>query len=100
MNDDNIVVLVDFDEPGLQQTSLISFKPEQVQKSKESIENALEVIKWVADKAKKALDAAHEKPDQAELEFGIKVGSKAGILVAEGSAEFHIKATLIWKNTD
>ena len=97
MNDDNLIILVDFDEPGLEQVSLLDDISEAaIEKSKAAIANALDVITWVGEKAKAALDAAHHRPDTAELEFGIKVGSKAGVLVSQADSEFHIKAKLIW----
>jgi hypothetical protein len=98
MNDDNLIILVDFDEPGMAEVSLVGDLSETaVEKSKAAIANALRVVTWVGEKAKAALDAAHDRPDEAELEFGIKVGSRAGVLVSQADSEFHIKARLVWK---
>jgi hypothetical protein len=100
MNDNSIIILVDFNEPNLEQVSFVGDISEAaIEKSKQAIANALEVITWVGEKAKAALDAAHHQPDEAELEFGIKVGSKAGILVSQADSEFHIKAKLVWKKS-
>lgn len=67
--------------------------------SKAAIKNALASIRWVAEGAKKVMENLHEQPDTMELEFGIKVTTKAGIIVAETHGEFHIKAKLIWNKS-
>lgn len=98
MNQDNVIILVEFDEPGIKKVSRVEELTESaVEQSKEAIKNALKTVAWVAEKAKDTLDNTHHRPDEAELEFGIKVGSKAGYLVAQADAEFHIKAKLIWR---
>lgn len=67
--------------------------------SRWAIDNALNAIRLVAQKAKAALDGidASQRPDEAELEFGIKIGTEGGLIVAKGTAEFHITAKLIWR---
>lgn len=98
---EDFVILVEFDEPGVKQVSTVTeMTAEMVEQSKEAIANALKAITWVGEKAKDALDAVHHAPDEAEIEFGIKVGSKAGVLVSQADAEFHIKATLVWKKPE
>lgn len=98
MNDDNFMILVDFDEAGLKEVSLSELSEAAVEQSKQAIANALKAVVWIGEKAKEVLSTAHHRPDEAELEFGIKVGSKAGILVSQADTEFHIKARLVWKN--
>lgn len=70
--------------------------------SNQAIDNALNAIRLVAEKAKAALEAIPvlQRPDEAELEFGIKIGTEGGLIVAKGTAEFHITAKLIWKKAE
>lgn len=110
MDDSEIMVLVDFgegfedleEEDEMVETSVFSSIAERLSnragKSRESIATSLNVIGWVSQKAKATIDGLTDKPDTVELEFGIKVGSKAGMLVAQADAEFHIKAKVIWTN--
>lgn len=100
MNKDEFVILVDFDEPGMRELGITEITQAVEEQSRQAIDNALKAITWIAEKTKAALDAAHQRPDKAEIEFGIKVGTKAGILVSEADAEFHIKAKLVWKKKE
>jgi len=99
---DDMQILVQFDdEAGLRQVNAADADPEQLAelsgKSREAVEKALGSIGWVADRTRAVLDAAVERPDVVELEFGIKISTKAGVIVVQGEGEFHIKAKLIWK---
>lgn len=67
------------------------------ERSRKAIDNAFQAVGWVAKKAAEALKAVAEPPDEAEFEFGIKLTTKAGIIVAQADAEFHIKARLVWR---
>ncbi|MBK8031373.1 MAG: hypothetical protein IPK17_18155 [Chloroflexi bacterium] len=96
MNDENVSILVEYDEPGWEQVGINDFGKDQVEQAKVAVDNALNVVRWMAEKAREMLDAAHDRPDTVELEFGIKVGSKAGILVAQADVEAHIKAKVVW----
>lgn len=93
---DDFTILVEFVEGGVKQTSTMSSENET--QSKQAIENALKAITWISEKARDTLHAAHHKPNEAEIEFGIKIGTKAGIIVAQADSEFHIKVKLVWKN--
>ena len=98
-NNDDVMIFVDFIDDDDTETMQVSRRNpgERSKKSKEAIENALEGIAWVADGAKKVMKNVHNKPESMELEFGIKITTKAGILVAGTEGEFHIKAKLVWK---
>jgi hypothetical protein len=38
-------------------------------------------------------------PDEASVEFGLKLGTKFGIVVASGDAEANLKVSLKWKKS-
>ena len=98
MDNNSITVLVDFEDGEIKQVARMP--AEQLaklrEKSEQAVEQALDMIGWVADKAKVMLDKSHDRPDTVELEFGIRLGTKAGAIVLQGEADFHIKATVIW----
>ena len=59
MNDDNLIILVEFNEPGLEQVSFVGdVTKAAVNESKAAIANALKMVTWVGEQAKSALDAA------------------------------------------
>jgi hypothetical protein len=95
----DINIYVEFDDAERFVDIARDFNDTHTERAKEAIENSLQVIQWMADKTKCVLDAAHDKPNMAEVEFGIKVTSKAGILVAQAEADFHIKVKLVWTDS-
>lgn len=101
-NDNKVAILVDFGGGRLTQVDADGMSDEELEsvseESREAVNNALNTLKWVAGRAKTALDNMSEKPDEMELEFGIAITTKAGVLVLQSEAEFHIKAKLVWKN--
>jgi len=103
-NSNDLIVLVDFGGGQMRDVADDELSDEDLEhlggKSKEAVQNSLKTIEWVANNAKGMLDKLHNKPHQMELEFGIAVSAKAGVLVLNGESNFHIKAKLIWKNDD
>jgi hypothetical protein len=100
---DDVIILVDFGDGHLLQVDSDDLSPDELarigKKSAEAVDKAFDTIRWIAKKAKSTLKNLNNKPDEMELEFGIAVTAKAGMLVFEGTGEFHIKARLVWKNS-
>jgi hypothetical protein len=103
-NVEDVVVLVDFgdgqlrevaDDDELSEADLAKLG----RKSKDAVSEALATITWVAKQAKTVMGNLHDKPDEMELEFGIALTTKAGVIVLQGETQFHIKAKLVWKKT-
>jgi hypothetical protein len=92
MSGEEITVMVDYQEPGLKKTGIKDLD------AKKAITKAFDAFHWVATKSQDAILAVGSKTDEVEVEFGIKVGSKAGVLVTQGNADAHIKVKLLWKN--
>jgi Trypsin-co-occurring domain 1 len=38
------------------------------------------------------------KPDELELEFGLKMGGETGVIISKGTAEVNFAVRLVWKN--
>ena len=102
MAGDKVLVLVEFDDGGtLRKAGKYDVNPAELahlsQRSREAVENALNTIDWIAKKAHMLIGTADDSPDEVELEFGIEITAKAGMLVVQADSKFHIKAKVIWK---
>ncbi len=63
----------------------------------EKFEKALEQIKPVAKALRNALQELN-KPEEIQLEFGVKFSAKAGIIFASADSEAAFKIALKWDN--
>lgn len=59
-----------------------------------SVVNALHTIKPVLDKVVEMFRQAG--PNECQVEFGLKLNGKVGVLFSEGGAETHLKVTMKW----
>lgn len=60
-----------------------------------SLEKALADLKPTLDRLKKTVhDLA---PDEAEIEFGLKIGGETGVIFAKGTGEVNFKIRVSWK---
>ncbi|MBF0375337.1 MAG: hypothetical protein HQL39_18240 [Alphaproteobacteria bacterium] len=86
-----IFVEVDDDQPGRHEASNVTPKPRKADKS---FLDAIAGIEPIA----RAVMAQIEKvaPNEASVEFGVKISSKAGIVLASAEAEGTLKVTLKW----
>jgi hypothetical protein len=66
-----------------------------VTKAQVSLQEALETVKPSLRKIKKALTEL--SPDEAEIEFGLKIGGETGVIIAKGTAEVNFTVRLSWK---
>jgi hypothetical protein len=39
------------------------------------------------------------KPDEMEIEFGLKIGGESGVIIAKGTAEVNFAVRVVWKRT-
>jgi hypothetical protein len=104
MSDDNMLVLVEFEDEGgrIRRVADEEVDPTELAelsgRSREAVEKTLNTIGWIASRAKTLVSEAHGNPNEVELEFGIKITTKAGVIVMQGEGEFHIKAKITWKH--
>jgi hypothetical protein len=97
--DDGDVLVVEVDSaevsPGL---VLASPDPEKaVDRARVSLEEALTKLK--PSKQKIAGVLRDLSPDEAEVEFGLKIGGETGLIVAKGTAEVNFVVRLTWKSS-
>ncbi|MBT2543732.1 hypothetical protein J7E99_24310 [Streptomyces sp. ISL-44] len=59
-----------------------------------SVQDALDRVKPTL--AKVARTVRELGPDEAEIEFGLKMGGETGVIVAKGTAEVNFAVRLVW----
>jgi Trypsin-co-occurring domain 1 len=62
-----------------------------------SFEAAIGRIKVIANAVAKTMHEIATTPETAEVELALKFSGKAGIILAESSAEAQLKVKLVWK---
>jgi hypothetical protein len=86
-----IIVEVDLPEAGIERAG----RGDQIIKAKERFGDALEEIKPVAQAVYSKL--AGLSADEINVEFGIKLGAKAGTIIASADTEANFTVNLTWK---
>lgn len=86
-----IIVEVNLPEAGIERAG----RGDQIVKAKERFGDALEQIKPVAQTVLSKLEGL--SADEINVEFGIKLGAKAGVIVASADSEANFTVTLTWK---
>ena len=66
-------------------------------KAAQSFDDALESIKPAAQKIIEKLKDISDPPHEIHVDFGIKLGAKAGALIASADAEANYTIKLIWR---
>lgn len=72
---------------------------ETVKRVTETLENVLDRVRDVAETAVGKLTTLASRPEEVAIEFGIKLGTEGGIVIASGSVEANFKVSLKWKGS-
>jgi hypothetical protein len=98
IQEDDDVILVEFEETGLRSVS--NNPTELAEKSKEAIEHAMKTVQRMAKEALKTIHEipASERPTTFEFQFGIKLSTELGAVVAKAGAEAAIAVTMTWEH--
>ncbi len=67
-----------------------------VKEATENFEVALAGVRDVAKSLHGQLSAVENRPDIVNVEFGIKLSAKAGVIIASGGGEANFKNGLTW----
>ncbi|MGP3927861.1 CU044_2847 family protein [Streptomyces sp. 8N616] len=65
-----------------------------VARARVSLHDALEQVKPTLSRV--AGTVRELKPDEAEIEFGLKMGGETGVIIAKGTAEVNFAVRLVW----
>jgi hypothetical protein len=93
-------VLVEFaPRPGVQQVALTP--ADMAEKSEKALDSAMNTIHQMAGRVSAALDTlAEHRPNEVEVEFGLKLDAEAGALIAKAGIEASVNVKLTWKGGD
>jgi hypothetical protein len=89
-----VVEVEDRDEGGNERVGIGTALPA---KAGETFEAALEKIKPIALTVMSKLQGLGDALDEVNVEFGLKLDGKWGVLVASGGLEAHFQVSLTWK---
>ena len=95
-------IVVEVDEPAPEGGVVRAARPGEVAaKAGQTFEAALERIKPMAGTIIAKLRGLSDPPDEAVVEFGLKMSGQAGsVVVASVGAEAHYKVTLTWRREE
>jgi hypothetical protein len=95
-------IVVEVDEPAPEGGVVRAARPGEIAaKAGQTFEAALERIKPVAGTVIAKLRGLSDPPDEAVVEFGLKMSGQAGsVVVASVGAEAHYKVTLTWRREE
>ncbi len=93
--------LVEVEEPERPGMREASARGEGVpERARQTFEAALEKVKPLAETVIRKLRALHDPPDEVKVEFGLKLNSEVGAILAAAGAEANYKVTLTWKREE
>ncbi|CAN5875402.1 hypothetical protein BH09ACT7_BH09ACT7_29000 [soil metagenome] len=89
-------IIVEF--PPQTGTKKVARSPEDLAKaSAEALDRAMDTIRAMAERTKKAIESLDAKPDDIEITFGIKLTAEAGAIIAKVGGEAALEVKLAWK---
>ncbi|MEV8631800.1 CU044_2847 family protein [Streptosporangium sp. NPDC051023] len=67
--------------------------------AKQRFEDALKHVRGAAEAALKTFREGVVEPDEVEVEFGVKLGTEAGAVIAKASVEGNLIVRIKWSGT-
>jgi hypothetical protein len=75
----------------------VSRGPDGVATLPERLSDGLDRIRSFSDEVLTRLRSGSRPPDSVQVEFGVKLSAKTGVIVAESNGEAHLAVTLQWQ---
>jgi hypothetical protein len=92
---DDVPLQIEFSRgPGVQQVALVG--PEAIERSAQALNDAMGIIRQMADRVRATVVAMPVRPEQVEVAFGIKFDAQAGALIAKAGVEAAISIAFRW----
>ena len=88
-------IVVEVDEPESAGT-VRAGRGDSIVKAKETLEEALTTVLPVTKSIVEKLRSIGNKPDEIEINFGVKLSAAAGAVIAAASAEANFDVTVRW----
>jgi len=94
---DGASLLVEVDEPEGAGPRPAGVGDGAIERATMAIDQAISKVRPLAESLLSELQGLARRPDQVEVEFGIKLNASAGIVVANTAVEGNCKIKLSWK---
>jgi hypothetical protein len=92
-----VLVEVDLDEPEIGPASRAG---DVIRSATTSFDGALANVRTAAAVALANFRDMDVRPDEIQLEFGLKLNAQAGAVIAKTSLDGHLQVTLTWRRTE
>ncbi|MCP4698611.1 MAG: hypothetical protein GY862_17430 [Gammaproteobacteria bacterium] len=110
--DGDVTILVETDEEeadaaaeqeqagpaGIIEDAVKAVKSYAVKTVQNKFTEAMGIVSYASNTLLEEIDKIKDKPDEAQVEFGVKITGKGEAMVASGGVEANYKITLSWKN--
>ncbi|MET9648187.1 CU044_2847 family protein [Streptomyces syringium] len=90
----SILVEVEAGEPGIARASRVG---NLITSTAESFEAALDHVRRAADAALSGFRSMEARPDEVQIQFGVRLNAEAGAVIAKTSADGHLQVSLTWR---
>jgi hypothetical protein len=98
VQEDGTQLVIEVDEPVPDGGVVRAARPgEVVQRASQTFEAALSRIKPMASGIVSTLQELAQRPDEIQVEFGVKPSANAGAVLAAAGVEGNYKITVIWR---
>lgn len=98
LQEDGTQLVIEVDEPLPDGGVVRAARPgEVVQRASQTFEAALSRIKPMASGIVSTLQDLAQRPDEIQVEFGVKLSANAGAVLAAAGVEGNYRVTVIWK---
>ena len=91
-------VIVEVDEPVEEGGEELAARVGKVAVAEHGLEEALASVRPAADCLMRSLQGLAVSPDEATIEFGIKLSGRAGAVIASAGVEANFLVTLRWQS--
>jgi hypothetical protein len=92
-------IIVEVDEPE-QEGTVRAGRGDTIIKVKETLEEALNHVLPATKSIVEKLRSIGNKPDEIEINFGVKLSTAAGAVIASASAEANFDVTVRWRKSE
>jgi hypothetical protein len=93
------VVLVEVSDSAVGGYEQVSVGDELLLKSRQTLDQAMQTMRNVADSVSSVATQAVRPPTSVEVAFGLKFGASSGVIVAKGNAEVNLQVKMTWSST-
>ncbi len=90
-----VVAELNDDEPGIERAARDGGR---ILRAAVDLDQALDKARVLANSAWAKLQDLTRRPDELEVEFGLRLNAEAGAVIARAEAEGHLQVRLVWKN--